>query len=72
MSRREAVRALVVVGFGAFDRISRIAEVQELGAFDDAARVDVEAGNDAFGEHGVGRSQYSVLSIQSRNTCHEN
>ncbi len=45
----ELVGALLVVGFGGFDGVSCVAELFELNAFDDAAGVDVEAGNDAFG-----------------------
>lgn len=44
----EFVGALLVVGFGGFDGVARVAELFELNAFDDAAGVDVEAGDDAF------------------------
>ncbi len=47
----EFVRTLVVVGDSAFDGISGIAEFQKPGAFDDTTFIDVEAGNDAAGEH---------------------
>ena len=43
------VGALLVVAIGQFDGIARIAQVDEVDAFDDAAGGDVETGNDAFG-----------------------
>ena len=54
----EFVRALVVVADGQLDRIADIAQAvvlrpAELLAAGDAAVMDVEAGDDAFGEHGT-------------------
>ena len=43
----EFVRACRIIGDGAFDRIARIAQVDEVHALDDAAVLDVEAGDDA-------------------------
>ena len=45
----EFVGALLVVAIGQFDGIARIAQVDEVNAFDDAAGGDVEAGDDSFG-----------------------
>jgi hypothetical protein len=42
---------LIVVGLGAFHWISGITEIEELGSLDHATIVNVEAGDDAFGEH---------------------
>ena len=44
------------------DRVAGVDEIDEIGAFDDAAVGDVEAGDDTFGEHfrdgaGVGRQE---------------
>ena len=46
------VGAGLVVGDGAFDRIAGVAQVDELDALDDAAVLDVEAGDDAGLKHG--------------------
>ena len=51
----ELVGALLVVARGDLDRVAGVAQLDEVDALDDAAGGDVEAGNDAFGEHvGVG------------------
>ena len=51
------VGALQVVRGGLLDRIAGVAEREEVGALDDAAVLDVEAGDDASGEHyGVPRT----------------
>ena len=56
VEERELVGALLVVAARDLDRIAGIAQVDEVDALDDAARGDVEAGNDALGEaHGVGQ-----------------
>ena len=53
MSRkRELVGAGGVIGDGGFDRIAGVAQIDEIDAFDDAAVLDVEAGDDADFEHG--------------------
>ena len=41
-----------LVAAGHFDRIAGIAQVEKVGSFDHPAAIDVEAGNDALGEHG--------------------
>ncbi len=46
--RRRPARACAPRQFG---RIAGIAQVQKLGAFDDAPTIDVEAGNDSLGQH---------------------
>ena len=43
----ELVGARLVVGDGALDRIAGVAQVDEVDALDDAAVLDVEAGDDA-------------------------
>ena len=45
------VRAGLGVSPGEFGGITGVAEIDELHAFHDAAGVDVEAGDDAFGQH---------------------
>ena len=52
MSRkREFVGAGGVIGDGRFDRIAGVAQIDEIDALDDAAVLDVEAGNDADLKH---------------------
>ena len=52
MSRKiELVGALGVVALGQLDRVAGVAQVEEVGALDDAAGVDVEAGDDALEDH---------------------
>src|SRR5208283_3287310 len=48
----ELVGALFVVARGQLDGIAGVAQADEIDALDDAAGGDVEAGDDAFGEHG--------------------
>ena len=48
----EFVRPLGFVAPRDFDRVARVAQLQEVGALDDPAPVDVEARDDALGEHG--------------------
>ena len=38
---------------GQLDRVARIAEVQEVHALDDTAGVNVQAGDNPFGKHGI-------------------
>src|ERR1019366_8396273 len=45
--------ALLVVARRDLDRIAGVAQLDEVDALDDASGRHVEAGNDAFGEHGV-------------------
>ena len=40
------------VAAGDLDGIARVAQVEKVGALDDASPIHVEAGNDALGEHG--------------------
>ena len=48
----QLVGALLVVAGGDLDRIAGVAQLDEVDALDDAPGGHVEAGNDAFGEHG--------------------
>ena len=48
----QLVGALGVVALGQLDRVAGVAQVDEVGALDDAAGVDVEAGDDALQGHG--------------------
>ena len=65
MSRNTSSSApLLVVAVGQFHGIAGIAQVDEVDALDDAAAGDVEAGNDAFGEH---RELHEILhDLQAR------
>ena len=45
------VGAFPVVPGGQLDRVARVADVDEIGALDHAAPVDVEAGDDALEQH---------------------
>ena len=45
------IRAGLAMGLGEFGGVSGVAEVDELNAFDDASGVNVEASDDAFGQH---------------------
>src|SRR5438445_526130 len=47
----QLVRAFFLVPPGNFDRVARVAQVQEVGPLDDPAPVDIQTGYDAFGEH---------------------
>jgi hypothetical protein len=47
----QLVRAFRVVDLRVLDRIARIAQIDEVHALDHAPGVDIEAGDDAFGEH---------------------
>ena len=53
VQKRQLVRTLLVVARGNFDRVARIAQFDEVNTFDDAATCDVQARNDAFGEHSL-------------------
>ena len=57
VEKAEFVRAGLIVGDRAFDRIAGVAQIDEVDALDDAAVLDVEAGNDARLEgHGTAPS----------------
>ena len=45
------IGALLVIAAHHFHRVTGIGQFFELDAFDDAAAIDVEAGDDALGEH---------------------
>ena len=49
----ELVGAGRVIGNRRLDRIAGVAQIDEVDALDDAAVLDVQAGNDADFEHGV-------------------
>ena len=51
VEKHQFVRALVVIALGEFHRIARVAQVDEVDAFDHAAAGDIETGNDALGQH---------------------
>jgi hypothetical protein len=51
VEKSDFVRALLIVAARDFDRISGVAQFDEVHAFDDAARVDVQTGNDALCQH---------------------
>ena len=51
VEEHELVGALGVVALGELDRVARVAQIDEVRALDDAAGVDVEAGNDALEMH---------------------
>ena len=51
VEQHDFVGAFAGVARGLRGRIARVDEVDELHAFDDAAGVHVEAGDDALGEH---------------------
>jgi hypothetical protein len=53
------IGALLVVAAGDFDRVTGIAQPDEIGPLDDAASRDVKTGNDAFGEHQAPNSSAS-------------
>ena len=58
VEKDELVGALGVVERRQLDRVAGVAQLDEGDAFDDAAVVDVEAGDDALGEHGS--NEYTV------------
>ena len=49
VEKDEFVGPLRVVEGGALDGVAGVAQVEEVGALDHAAALDVEAGNDPFG-----------------------
>jgi hypothetical protein len=55
------VGAGLVVFFGAFDGVAGVAQLDELDAFDDAPGMDIEAGDDALGQHGWWSGEGVVL-----------
>jgi hypothetical protein len=61
----EFVRALTIVNAGNFDRVACILQLEKAHALDDAARFDVKARDDSFGEHGQ-FDDYSKLATISR------
>ncbi len=61
----ELVGARRVVGGRGLDGIAGIDEVDEVHAFDDAAVLDVEAGNDAGFEHGIDVAQAAARNASA-------
>ena len=59
VQKRNFVRAFGVVAAGDFHRVARVAQFQKLHALDHAACVDIQTGNDAFGQHNVQRAPLS-------------
>ena len=59
VEKRDLVGTLLVVAARDLDRIACIAQALEIDALDDAAGLDVEAGNDALGEHGKYGSRFA-------------
>ena len=49
----QLVGALLVVALRDLDRVAGVAQADEVDALDDAAVLDVEAGDDALGQHGT-------------------
>ena len=47
----QLVGSFELVASGDFDRVTCIAELDEVGPFDDATGMDIQTGNNAFGEH---------------------
>ena len=68
------VGAGLVVGDGAFDRIAGVAQVDEIDALDDAAVLDVEAGDDAGLKHigGVREGGFLLRNPKKIRTCDPN
>ncbi len=52
IEKAQFIRAGRIIGNRAFDRITGIAQFQKLHAFDDAAILDIQTGNDANLKHG--------------------
>src|SRR5204863_386300 len=55
VEEHQLVGALGVIRQGGLDGIAGVAQVEELDALDHAAFLDVEAGNDALGQHHAAR-----------------
>ncbi len=53
VQKDDLVRTLAVVGTRQLHRIARIAQAHKVDALDHAAVLDVQAGNHAFGKHGL-------------------
>ena len=51
VQKDQFVGPLLLVARGHLDRVAGVAEVDEIRPLDDAAPIDVETGNHAFGEH---------------------
>ena len=63
VEEHQLVGPLLLVPRGHLDRVAGVAQVEEVGPLDHAAAVDVQAGNDALGEH---RSDAPPMSVQPR------
>ncbi len=51
IQENQLVSSGFVVGPGDFDRVAGITDIDEIDTFDDAARANIEAGYDSFGQH---------------------
>ena len=51
VQKSQLVSALVVVARSDFDRVTGVAQLEEIDALDDASAGDIQAGDDSFGEH---------------------
>ena len=51
IQKHQFIRALLVIARGELHRIARVAQVDEVHAFDHAAAGDIQTGNDSFREH---------------------
>jgi hypothetical protein len=52
VQKSQFIGALVVVARGNFNRVTGIAQLQEINAFDNPTAGDVKTRNDSFSEHG--------------------
>ena len=64
VEEHQLVGPFLLVAGGHLDRVAGVAQVQEVGPLDHAAAVDIEAGNDALGEHGDGVVVDSSLTLR--------
>ena len=66
VEEHELVGALGVVAGGQLDRVAGVAQVDEVHALDDAAVVDVEAGDDPGGAHRIDPSRARATASATR------
>jgi hypothetical protein len=59
------IRSLSIIGPRALDRVSGITDILELGSFNDAATVDIEARDDSFAKHGANQDTCRTPTIKS-------
>ena len=60
VQKAEFVGAILIIDLGDLDRIAGVAQVHEGHAFDDTAILDVQTGNDAFGQHDRRRFRFRL------------